>query len=253
MSGKGDHFDRRAVMARIGLLAVLPSLLSTAPAHAEGNPAFRPPTGPMLFTRRLLRELPGGAAIIVTRSFRIQFLPLADGYLVEGSQASAQVSAPATLAAFARLEEQRQETGMFPLRLDASGRIVAGPGEAGRTDFTAVVEETFSWLARQPLARAERMQAQEFVMGLNSVAARITTSMPLDLFTGSTSPVERTQRLTMPDGNPGRISVSYGANPQAGGGILVSAERIVTTDAGGSALRSIEHWTLEPLKTTASR
>lgn len=253
MTERGKSLDRRAAMRRIGFLAMLPSLLSTGIANAQGNAMFHPPAGPMLFRRRLLRELPGGEAIIVTRIFEIRFHRLAGGYRVEGAQTRAEVSAPASLGALARLEEQRQETGLFPLHLDANGRIIAGPGGRAASDFATVVDEAFAWLARRPISRADRMQAQEFVIGLQTVASRITTAMPPDLFTGDASPVSRTQPLTMPDGNPGMVSVAYEASARPGGGLLASAERVVTTDAGGSTLRSVEQWTLEPLAQTASR
>ena len=237
--------DRRRAMAGMGLLALLPSLVSSADARSPLAEGFRPPPGPMLFTRRLVRELPGGAAIVVTRTFRIQFLMGGGGYRVEGAQTSAHVSAPPSLGALAQMEEQRQETGLFPMQLDGNGRIVAGPGGTP-ADLTQAVDEAFAWIARHPMTRSGRGAAQEFVIGLQTVASSITTAVPTDLFTGNSNPMERTQDLTMPDGQPGRVSVSYAGTPCQGGGLLGRAQRIVTTEASGSSLRSIEEWTLEP-------
>lgn len=254
MSGNGEPLDRRAALARFGLFAMLPSLMAGGEALAQASPsAFIPPAGPALFTRRLVRELPGGAAITVTRLFKLRFLRNAAGYAVEGTQLSAQVSAPPILANLARVEEQRQETGLFPLQLDESGRIIAGPGGAAVGDFLNAVDEAFAWLARQPITRQDRAQAQEFVIGLQTIAARITTAMPVDLFTGQALPLDRSQPLTMPDGKPGMVKVAYSSSAPKGATVLSSAERIVTTDAGGAQLRSIEQWTLEPMPTTASR
>ena len=245
--------NRRGALARIALLAMLPTLVSGHPAQARGEAAFRPPSGPMIFTRRLRRELGDGAAIEVTRTFEISFLPVPGGYRVEGAQTSAHVSAPPSLGAFARLEEQRQETGMFPLQLDSAGQIVGGPGGGAPADMSATVNEAFAWLGQHPLTASTRAAAQEFVIGLQTVASRITTAVPPDLFTGTAAPLQRTQDLTMPDGQTGKVSVSYNGTPTPGGGLLERAERIVTTDAGGSRLRSIEQWTLAPKPAVLSR
>lgn len=238
-------FNSRHALAAISLLALLPSLAVPAEAGSTQAEGFRPPAGAMVFTRRLVRELPGGEAIIVTRTFEIRFFVGGGGYRVEGTQTSAHVSAPQSLSGLARLEEQRQETGLFPMVLDASGRIMAGPN-GDTPDLTQAVDEGFAYLARHPLTRPDQKAAQEFLIGLQTVAASITTAMPIDLFTGNPSPLERTQDLTMPDGKPGRVSVSYAGTARQGGGLLAHAQRVVTTQSSGSALRSIEEWTLEP-------
>ena len=246
------EMGRRTVLARIGLIALLPSLASPAVAQAQGPAGFQAPAGPMLFTRRLMRELPDGAAIIVTRTFEIDFLPMAGGFRVEGRQVAAHVEAPPRLNGLARLEEQRQETGLFPMQLDGAGRIVAGPG-GPPADLGHAVDEAFGWIARNPMRQADHAAAQEFVIGLQTVAARITTALPPDLFTGNPKPLERTQDLTMPDGLPGKISVSYTGTARSGGGLLARAQRIVTTEASGSVLRSVEEWTLQPAMRSPSR
>lgn len=187
----------------------------------------------MIFTRRLRRELGDGAAIEVVRTFEIRFLPVPGGYRVEGAQTSAKVSAPAKLAAFVQLEEQRQETSTFPLLLDAAGRIVGAPPGGQPADMGQAVNETFAWVARNRLPVSTQAAAREFVIGLATVAARISSLLPQDLFTGPAAPIERVQELTMPDGRPGTISVSYAGRVGPTGGLFQHAERVVTTDAGG--------------------
>ncbi len=163
------------------------------------------------------------------------------------------MSAPAKLAAFTRLEEQRQETSLFPMVLDPAGRIVSGPQGQAPADFAPVVDEAFAWLARNRLPATTQAAAREFTIGLATVAARISAMLPPDLFTGATTPVERAQDLTMPDGKPGRVTVSCAGRSIPAGGLLQYAERVVITDAGGSSRRSVEQWSLEPLPAVVPR
>jgi hypothetical protein len=248
------RMQRRDALARLAAMAILPALVSASPLRAQpGSSGFSPPRGPMQFTRRLRRDLGDGAAIEVVRTFDIRFVAMAGGFRVEGSQTSARVSAPAKLAAFAHLEEQRQETSLFPMLLDGAGRIIAGPQGAVPADFGPVVDEAFAWLARNRVAAPTQAAAREFTIGLATVAARISSVLPPDLFTGATTPVERAQDLTMPDGKPGRVTVACVGQAIPAGGLLKFAERVVVTDAGGSSRRSVEQWSLEPLPAVVAR
>lgn len=250
---------RRDLLASLTMAAFLHPAAGLGPAMAQAAPAqglaaFRPPARPMIFTRRLRRELKDGAAIEVIRSFRVQFL--ADpggGYRVEGEQTLASVSAPPTLAPLARLEEQRVETALFPLRLDARGRIVALPDGRQPADLGTAMAEAFAWAARQPLSADTRVAAQEFAIGLHTVGARMISILPPDIFTGSAAPLERRERLTMPDGGEGLVHVSFNAEGAGGQGLLTRASRIVVTEAAGSRRRSVEEWTLEALPETLPR
>jgi hypothetical protein len=101
----------RAVMAATLLPVFAGSVSASAVAQAR---SIAPPSVPMLLTRRLMRELTGGYSI-----FRIRFGAVNGGFRVDGSQVASSVKAPPNLAEFARLEQQRVETGLFPLELDA--------------------------------------------------------------------------------------------------------------------------------------
>ena len=235
-------FRRRDALAA---LAMLPALASTHEVFAAGRTRFDPPVEPMVFTRRLVRELGGGAAIDVLRDFAVRFVPQSSGYRVEGEQTSAHVDAPASLAAFAEIEQRRQETGLFPLQLDRDGTIVAGPGGAAPADMSEAVDAAFAWIARHRLSAADKTAARDFVMGLQTIASGLTSALPPDLFTGAPIPLERAQELTLPDGSPGHVLVSYGGVPNPATGLLQRAQRIVVTEAAGTVSRTIEEWTLD--------
>lgn len=241
---------RRMIMQAIARLALAPALISgrhAIAASAEPTRPFQPPGNqPMHFTRILRRELGDGAAIEVTRHFVLEFEPMHDGWRVEGRQTGVHVTAPAALAPLARLEEQRVETGLFPLTLNQQGHIVAGPAGYQPEDLSKAVDAAFAWLARQRADALTLAAAREFAIGLATVGAKLVSQIPPDLFIGATSGVKRSHDLTMPDGQTGRISVSYTGIAQQPGGLLQRAERIVTTQAGSSVRHSREIWMLKP-------
>ena len=117
--------DRRTVLRFAGAAVLLPAL-SAAPLGAKAQTVrFAPPAEPMLYTRRLERQLPGGAAFTVSRSFEVRFLRNGEGYRVEGRQVDVEVEAPEVLAAFARIEREREELRTFVNALHQSaGRLV---------------------------------------------------------------------------------------------------------------------------------
>ena len=129
--------DRRMVI-RAALAVTIAPVLATHGVSAQSlGGRITPPTGPMLYTRRLVRGLPGGAQISVSRDFRVQFTSMDPGYRIDGEQVSAQVQAPANLARFAELEEQRVERGIFPLFVDGGGYILGGEDAVASAEVTA--------------------------------------------------------------------------------------------------------------------
>ena len=76
--------------------------LSSAAAFAQ-TPAARVaiPARPMRFCRRLERSLSGGAKLVVSRDWRIQFASQGQGIGITGVQLHAEVDAPETLASLA--------------------------------------------------------------------------------------------------------------------------------------------------------
>ena len=63
------------------LLAGAMTLTPPASASPANAPVFAPPTeSPMLLTRKVVRELSGGAAIVAMRRYRVMFRRVADGW-----------------------------------------------------------------------------------------------------------------------------------------------------------------------------
>lgn len=201
----------------------------------------------MDFTRRLRRELPGGAAIDVLRSFRIRFSRMTGGFRVDGEQLGAHVDAPTSLASLARLEQERVETGLFPMLLDASGIIVAGPSGRIPSDMSEAVTEALGMIAQSRLSSAGQASAREFVLGLQLVASHITSLVPPQLFIGLQQAYADTRDLPLPDGQRGSVSVQFTHSPDPISGLLDHAERVVITRVGGAERRTLEEWRMAPL------
>src|SRR5512147_423311 len=101
--------SRRELIRAIAALALLPAMPSRAMASMRAARSIAPPPQPMLFARRLTRELSGGYSIVAERSFKVRFVALGDGFRIEGEQVSSSVDAPPNLAAYAKIEQERTE------------------------------------------------------------------------------------------------------------------------------------------------
>ena len=225
--------------------ALVPALgWSIASRAAVGAARIAPPAEPMLFVRRLTRELPGGYAIVVERGFRIRFAAQADGFRIEGEQVSSSVDAPPNLAAYADIERQRVETGVFPIELDAQGLIRSTPAAAAPAALARGVELALEQVRTMQLPKGGEDQARTFLLGLEQAAGRISSAPPPDLFIPPANPEQATREVTLPGGLAGSISSRFSGTLSPLTGLLQQAERIVVTETAGSTRRTLEHWTL---------
>lgn len=236
---------RCALLLAAAALALPASLSLTSPAQAQAT-VFRPPAEPMLYTRTLRREMAGGASLTVKRSFSIRFVPVADGFRVEGEQVAVDVDAPAALTAFAQIERERRETRLFPLMLDASGRIGSGaePGQAAQIDDA--VRAASALLARRNLPSGERQPVDDFIRALHQSAAGLLTELPVDLFAPRETTRTDTREVALPGGGTGAVTVRFSAATDHATGLVRQAEREVISDLAGDRRRTLESWTLAP-------
>lgn len=239
---------RRGAMGLFALVACTPALATRllAQEHAVPQGTFHPPADPMLFRRTLVRELPGGKAIEVARSFRIRFLRDGDGFLVDGTQVSSRVDAPEQLQALARMEEERVESGLFPMRLDTRGIVIEGPHGTMPSDISAAVQAALAQIADSGGGALRQASGREFVLGLQYVASQITSLVPPNLFVGLEQTYFDEHDLPLPDGGRGTVSVRFEDRVNPASGLLDRAVREVITQVGTSRRRSIEEWSLSP-------
>lgn len=235
--------DRREFLGLAGAALLLP-LGSAANARSRG---IAPPTDPMRYSRSLRREMVDGAAIETERCFTIRFVPRAGGYRIEGEEsAPPQVSGPAVLEAFLRLERERRETGLFPLVLDPAGRIVGEPSQAGSPQLDRAIEEALHRVTASHLGADDQAAAQAFLAGLQHAAASFVAAPPAALFRPLSTPLGEHRDVALPGGRTGTVSVTFTGTTDPDTGLMREAERLVLTRLGKSARRTIERWTLSP-------
>ena len=223
------------------LLVGAATLAMPAGASPANTPAFAPPSeSPLLLSRKLVRELSGGAAIVATRRYRVTFHPVADGWEIEGALVASEIEVPPALAAIAALERDRPDEGLFPIHLDRSGRIVAAPAAPG--------------LGREAVARA--VDAARHLAGgtragfLDQVGAAAAspggglTRWPETLFLPYGLQGTSEQAFKLPDGSEGRVQIALESDPAPGLATMGRAARTVVTQAAGTRRVAREEWTL---------
>lgn len=236
---------KRSALLLAGAAALLPvtAVSKVAPAAVSLSPErFTPPGVPLVLTRTVFRALPGGKEIVVARRYEIRIIADGAGYRVDGELLDCEVSAPPVLAALAQLERQRPENGLFPIRLDAAGRIVpeapAAPSEA-LARGSQVAREQISLASLTP---ADRRDASAFVRQLATQGA--FTAWPADLFHPATGQRSEHKDFALPDGSMGSVAVEVNARAKAPDGLLDRVERTVTTSLEGTQRVTREEWTL---------
>ncbi|MEO6040705.1 MAG: hypothetical protein ABIP41_02280 [Croceibacterium sp.] len=235
--------DRRQMLRLAAAAALLP-VLAARSASALPATRFAPPSAPMRYTRTLRRELAGGAAIVVSRSFSVRFMPLAAGFRIDGEQVAVSVAAPPALARFAELERERRELGLFPLVLDNRGLITGAPSAIDTAGLDEAVKAAAKRFDVAGFAPGERSEADRFVSALHQDASRLVTALPRDLFAPSKLQSAATRDVMLPDGGQGVVTVRFTAQTDPATGLMKQAQREVVTNLSGDQRRTIEDWSL---------
>jgi hypothetical protein len=238
--------DRRAVLRLAGMAFAVP-LIPVVPAAALSARLFAPPAGPMLYSRRLERELADRAHLVVSRSFAVRFVAEAFGFRVDGEQVEVEVDAPAPLDALARLERERVETGLFPLELDAEGAIRGVPHATASAQLDAAVREVAARIEQWDHTPVERDELRAFVNAVHQGAGELVTQLPRDLFAPVDFPREESRAIALPGGESGQVRTIFAAVRDPATGLMREARREVVTEVSGDVRRTVESWRLSPL------
>jgi hypothetical protein len=236
-------------LAASALLPVMASKVAAASLDSVEPWLFRPPNGPMLYSRRVERPMGDGTAVIATRIFEIRFSRLDEHFFVQGDQLDCHVEAPEALQQLARLEEARVETGLFPLQLDAKGLIAAGPNlaPASNPQLQAAIALALDKIEHASHAPEDAEYLRQFVASVERAASDVVAALPQRLFSPNAMPELQESAVLLPDGNQGSVSVSFSGQVDAESGLLTKATRTVETRIGESARTSMESWTLTRL------
>lgn len=236
-----------AVLLGIGAMGARPL---ADPPLAEPEGLLRLPDQTLRLTRVLERGQGAGgtAAITVRRWWDVTFQRQGRGTVVSGRQTGATVDAPPHLAELARIEQQRDASGMFPLMLSENGAILTAPVPQGETDtVAAALRAAEGFIARQPVPPDERTRARLYLAEVHRAGSGLLDALPGDLLYPAGVPVERSEVVALPDGLTGRFVLSYKALPQPDAPWLARAERRVITSVGEVDRQASEVWVLEPL------
>lgn len=208
------------------------------------SPAFDPPgESPLLLSRKVVRELSGGAAIVATRRYRVTFHEVADGWLVKGELVTSEIDAPPALAAIAAIERDRSDDGLFPIRLDRTGRIVPAPVPAGmgREAVAGAVG------AARQFGGGATAASPGFIDQVGTAASSPgtgNTRWPEALFLPGGLRGTSEQTFKLPDGSEGSVQVVHESDPAPGLAMMGRAARTVITLAPGTRRVAREEWTL---------
>jgi hypothetical protein len=235
---------KRAACLLAGIAAMSSAAALAAHDGASGQQtAFEPPAGPVKLTRVLRRDLSDGKAIILTRSYRLEFTRRDQGYLVSAVATEVGIDAPPALAALARIELEREDAA-FSLELDESGLIVAEQASDSTTTRAMLAARGEALIASAISNASQRTQA----LAMFSQLAQATggTSLPRDFFNPQ-SPESREQRaLSLPDGSQGQIEILLRAERSTTGALPQRVSREVITTLGTSRQTSREDYVLAP-------
>ncbi|WP_271079044.1 hypothetical protein [Aurantiacibacter sp. MUD61] len=207
-----------------------------------------PPRGRMLYRRSVERDLVDGRVIHVSRAFTVEFRENGEGFLVHGLQQSVSVEAPETLSRFVELEQSRDESGLFPLELTASGRIANPDNTLPRqAEVQSAVDHALEVMGQHNPPQSEREQVEQFIGAIHAAGQGITATMPEDLFAPSDEPRRTSEIVILPDGTEGSVQTLFEAEMDRATGLMRSAARDIVTAIGSSRRTTRERWTLTAL------
>ena len=120
----------------------------------------------MVLSRTVIRELTGGNQIVVTRSFRVQFVASADGFVLTGTPIAVNVEVPPLLAQLGELERRRSDSGPFPIRIDRHGLIqTAAIGASADAGVRQNAQQTATGLIRDTALPTETKRDAAQLLG----------------------------------------------------------------------------------------
>lgn len=228
-----------ASVAALMPVAAASNLALAAPS--VGDSSFSPPSRDLVLTRTLWRNLHDGRQIVIRRRYDVRFIPDGGGFRLDGRLIDATVEAPAALAAFAALERNRVDVSLFPVRIDALGRILLDgtPPEPGaHIAVEGLARTTLDKAAlTEPDKQAARQQLALLASGSGAIGA-----LPSDLFRPQPGERRERRRIALPGGIEGEVEVAIRVAANEPNSVPQSVERVVTTTLEGTTRVSREVW-----------
>jgi hypothetical protein len=230
--------------AAILLTALAPVELAQADA-SRPQARFAPPAEQLILSRTVIRELSDGKQIKVTRRYAVQFAATESGFQLDGKLVDVSVDVPPLLGGLAEIERKREETGMFPVRIDSSGTILAGQ-QGAQVDRSARDEMTAKAsyvLAGTGMPKENLQLGTRFVS--QTMQAPPRSSWPADLLRIQPGEHRQSRIVALASGEEGRIEVVTRVDSLLPCGLPRTIERTVTTVLAGSRRVSREIWAFQ--------
>ncbi len=202
------------------------------------------PQTPMRLSRTLVRTMSGGAEIRIARDWEVNFHRQRQGVTVSGRQISAQVDAPARLAAIAQLEEGRSTDGMWPIILSENGRILTVGASIETEDLASAAALAEQNIAARSVSASVRLSLLQYLAELQRAGTTLLERLPSDLLFPVGTPRSSRREIELPGGLTGEFELSYTARRSAHGAWLDTATRQVVTRLAGSERQATEEWAL---------
>ncbi|MEM7689491.1 MAG: hypothetical protein AAF291_10760 [Pseudomonadota bacterium] len=235
---------RRMGLLATGAFAASACSFAVSPLLAAGVAL---PSGAFSLTRRLLRGLRDGKAIIVERSWHVAFAQQSRGIAISGEQTSVSVEAPERLAPIAKIEQDRSTKAMFPILLAPDGTIMAAGENTSQTSFVASIASAQRLLETSGFTKSGAAEQAVYMAQLQKAGSSLLDQLPADLFFPSTAPLREARIVALPNGGSGEFELNWEASVQDGTALLNAARREVITRIGSSERRSSEDWSLTAL------
>ncbi|MEQ1542065.1 MAG: hypothetical protein HOO94_00985 [Novosphingobium sp.] len=228
-----------ASVAALLPVAAASNLALAAPTLADSR--FSPPSSDLVLTRTLWRSLHDGQQIMIRRRYDVRFVADGAGYRLDGHLIDATVEAPAALAAFAALERNRVDVSLFPVRIDAQGRILIDGTPPPPGAHAAVESLARTALGDAPLAKPDEQAARQQLALITGRTGAIG-SLPADLFRPQPGERLERRRIALPGGMEGEVEVATKVAASAPHSVPQTVERVITTTLEGTTRVSREVW-----------
>lgn len=227
----------------VGAATMLP--VSQPAVAASDTASFVAPESPVVLTRELRRSLVDGKEVVSRRRYELRFVREGNGWRVDGTLVGSEVDAPPELAPLAEIEKQRPDNGLFPLRLDERGMIVAQQGAQDLAHASTARQAFDNAVERVGFAPSTRVAVGDMAGRIVAVGRAIGGNWPTDLFHPLAVSDSQVREMALPGGKIGRIVVAVDTR-RNDRGMLAQFRRMVTTELDGTSRASMETWTVDP-------
>lgn len=230
--------------AAVLLTALAPVELARADV-SEPQARFAPPLEQLILSRTVIRELSDGKQIKITRRYAVRFAPVESGFLLDGKLVDVTVDVPPLLSSLAEIERKRDETGMFPVRIDSDGTILAGQGsvQIDRGQREEMTARATAVMAGTGMPRENLQLGVRFVS--QTLQAPPRSPWPVDLLRIPPGEHRQSRTVALAGGAEGRIEVVTKVEGLLPCGLPSSIERTVVTMLAGTRRVSREIWTFQ--------